>query len=542
MRRSGLVAGVLTLVLSASGCWLQPQLDAGNTNFVRGDPELTAATVVGLTELWSTDLTTSELVVGEVMAPVAINQDVYVAGVSFTEPIDAMAAALDLDTGTVRWTTPLDVAASLRADLYDPAWVGGNVLVPYVEADPAITGGGRFSIDAATGVPAAFGVGGGGHLAVADDRVVSQTVTVLRQPPPAVVTTVNWGPFNPVWGPTTAPLRTDYAVVGNRIAWTDDSTGATGYSASCGGGGNTTACLPDWRTVLGGGRVSSPTALGDDRVVYTDTSGTVSVLDMATGAVAWQADLGSLGARTPATVTPEVILVGTSDRRLVALPATGCGAATCAPLWSGTTDQTVTSVVAAGDVAYAATSEGSILAFDLAGCGATTCEPLARVSIGPAVSSPAARSSTTAACSPARPTVALWRSACRADLVSLVASRAPARGAGAYSPSARLTAVASSKQRSEMPPSSWLLMSMTTLFHTLDQLGWWLSFSAARATIVMKPKASTKLRSSTSRWSAPSVIPQPGMSARCCSTSSWVRRAMRPLSTPTDRPATHHPA
>lgn len=129
--------------------------------------------------------------------------------------------------------------------------------------------------------------------------------------------------------------------------------------------------------------MSNPTAVGDDQVVYTDSSGTVTVLEVATGTVAWRSDLGSVGASTQGTVTPELILVGTSDRRLVALPAGGCGAATCAPLWSGTTDQTVTSVVAAGDVAYAATSEGSILAFDLAGCGEPTCDPLARVSIGP---------------------------------------------------------------------------------------------------------------------------------------------------------------
>jgi outer membrane protein assembly factor BamB len=380
MRRYRLVAVVVPLVLTASGCWLQPRVEAGNTNFVALDPELSAATVGGLVQLWATDLTTAELVVGEVAAPLSINDDVYVAANSFTEPIDAMSAALDADTGTVRWSTPLDVPVSpFRADLYDPAWFEGDLLVPYVELDPAISAGGSFSVDPATGV-ATNAPFGGGHLAVVGDHLVSQTITVIRQPPPAMITRVDGPDFDPVWGATTAPLRQDYAVVGDRIAWVDGTGGASGYSAAC--GGQADPCFPDWRTPLGGGVVSSPTALGTEQVVYTDTSGRVYVLDMATGAIAWQADLGSQGALRQATVTPDAIVVGTSDGRVVALPASGCGGPTCPPLWRGAAGHAVTSVVVAGDVAYAATSDGSIVAFDMAGCAAAVCDPLVTVSVG----------------------------------------------------------------------------------------------------------------------------------------------------------------
>ena len=41
-----------------------------------------------------------------------------------------------------------------------------------------------------------------------------------------------------------------------------------------------------------------------------------------------------------------------------------------------------------------------------------------------------------------------------------------------YSPSALLMAAASSKQRSLIPPSAWLTMSITTRFHEFDQSGW----------------------------------------------------------------------
>ena len=70
---------------------------------------------------------------------------------------------------------------------------------------------------------------------------------------------------------------------------------------------------------------------------------------------------------------------------------------------------------------------------------------------------------------------------------------------------------------------------MTTRFHELDQSGWWSSFSASSATIAMNPKASTKLRNSISRCSAPSAMPQPGTSARRDSASSWVSLAMAPI-------------
>ena len=74
----------------------------------------------------------------------------------------------------------------------------------------------------------------------------------------------------------------------------------------------------------------------------------------------------------------------TSDGRLVALPAAGCGSATCAPLWEGAVGGPAQALVAAGDVAYVSTAAGTgdVAAFDLAGCGTTTCDPLVTVSVG----------------------------------------------------------------------------------------------------------------------------------------------------------------
>jgi nitrogen fixation NifU-like protein len=81
------------------------------------------------------------------------------------------------------------------------------------------------------------------------------------------------------------------------------------------------------------------------------------------------------------------------------------------------------------------------------------------------------------------------------------------------SPRAASIALASFTSRSVISPLSWLTRSMTTLFHELDQSGWWSAFSASRATIAMKPKASTKLANSSSRWSFPSTTLQSGRSS-----------------------------
>ena len=51
---------------------------------------------------------------------------------------------------------------------------------------------------------------------------------------------------------------------------------------------------------------------------------------------------------------------------------------------------------------------------------------------------------------------------------------------------------ASSKSYALMPPKSWVERSTTTLLYTLNHSGWWFMASAASATFVMKPNASTK--------------------------------------------------
>jgi outer membrane protein assembly factor BamB len=384
-RRIGHLAVVAAAVLALSGCWLQPRFTEGRTNYNAGEQALTAATVGSLTELWSTSIVSPGVTQAPVQAPVAFGDDIFVAATQFPLGAPGVAASLDADTGAVGWNTPLEIEFDSPVFVDDPAYHGGRVHIPF-SADLV---GGQFVLDPATGdVSQVSGIRRfPSDLAVVDGQLVTKTVAA---DPGFVGTQVTWSLFRPTVV-STGSVESDYAFVGDSIAWTDhisfteSGTSALGFSPQCPeppGIPRTTACLPDWTTDLSA-PPGSPTAVGDDAVVYPDSSGTVSVLDMATGAVQWQAELGAV-TLTQATVTPELILVGTSDGRLVALPAGGCGAPTCDPLWEGTLSAGARSVVGAGDVAYVTTAGGmgTIAAFDLAGCGAATCDPLVTVSAG----------------------------------------------------------------------------------------------------------------------------------------------------------------
>lgn len=62
--------------------------------------------------------------------------------------------------------------------------------------------------------------------------------------------------------------------------------------------------------------------------------------------------------------------------------------------------------------------------------------------------------------------------------------------------------------RSERPAHSWVLRVMWTLLYTLNHSGWWSSFSACRATLVMKPNALLK----SLKWNCLKIASRPSNS------------------------------
>ena len=391
MHKVGAMVGVAALALGATGCWMQPRLEPGRTNHSNQDAELTVATVADLELSWSTAVTDDPGTGFAAVAPVALNDRVYgVADVGDGGDFGFFAAAaFDAETGERTWTTVWeDITLAFPQRVDDPVLLGNRLIAPsytYVPIDgnDVTPGSATVGFDVATGEVTYGDRRHSADAAVVDGALVATSLDGPPFPPSVpvepTIAAIEGLAFRPVQAVTALPG--DYAIVGDRVAWSDGGTAALGFSSQCpprDGG-----CAPDWTTNLASS-VGNPTALGADQVVYTDAAGTLSVLDMATGAVAWQAAVGG-GTLTQATVSPSSILVGTQAGQLVVFPAEGCGAATCSPLWQGTVGGPARFVLSVGDVVFVATSQGTVAAFDASGCGAATCAPLATVDAGAAI-------------------------------------------------------------------------------------------------------------------------------------------------------------
>jgi outer membrane protein assembly factor BamB len=107
--------------------------------------------------------------------------------------------------------------------------------------------------------------------------------------------------------------------------------------------------------------------------------------------LAWQAQLGQLVDYSSPAVVNGVVYIGSTDGRLWAYPASGCGQALCTtPLWSSTSvAQIVDSPTVANGVVYVGSqtsptsNDGRLNAFSAAGCGSAVCSPLWQGIAGP---------------------------------------------------------------------------------------------------------------------------------------------------------------
>ncbi|HEX5946996.1 MAG TPA: PQQ-binding-like beta-propeller repeat protein, partial [Acidimicrobiales bacterium] len=398
-------AALAGMALGLSGCWLQPDFDAGNSNWNGGESELTTATVGELTQLWSS--TAIADTGSSVIDPVATGGGVYVTAGDGPEGTTPLAvAALETATGDLRWRTDLPGSGDQYAS--GIALDEGAVVVPFYTTGTGLygpwpVGGGRHDLVASTGAITSssttasqldIALWGG---AVITHRSAFPEVPIEPVPQLPGATMIHGGPFQPiiqedlsVFGPPRG--IGPFAVVADRIAWSD-GLDAQGFSAACPPRNTThgSGCGPDWSTDLGG-YPDAVAAVGVDGVAYTHADDGVvrmTVLDVVTGAVRWRAELGPgrYSAHAPLVVTDTTILVGV-DRQVVALPVDGCGATECAALWRTPEHENpdIVHVTAAADVAYVAASDGTIEAFPLAGCGAATCQPLATVDAGSEIS------------------------------------------------------------------------------------------------------------------------------------------------------------
>jgi outer membrane protein assembly factor BamB len=107
--------------------------------------------------------------------------------------------------------------------------------------------------------------------------------------------------------------------------------------------------------------------------------------------LSWQAQLGDIVDFSSPAVVGDVVYIGSSDGRLWAFPADGCGQPLCTtPLWSSTDlAQIIDSPTVANGIVYVGSqtsftnNDGKLNAFDANGCGQSVCAPLWQGLAGP---------------------------------------------------------------------------------------------------------------------------------------------------------------
>jgi PQQ-like domain len=388
------LAALAVLSLTASGCWLQRGFAPTRDRFVSGDVPITPANANQLVELWRTTGIGMSL-----REPVAIGDNVYLTA------SPSKVARLSASTGAVQYNrTLVDAAIGATAGAPSiPLYHDGELLVGWQSirqnGSDFFSTGGLARLVPATGEPIEPVVPNELNLST-DDMAVEGGQLVPQESSSSLVGLglfrayfqVTWRGIHATFpelvpAPTGGPSQ--FAIAGDHLAWEKLGTAAGWNGATCSTPlpnppAEGTYCLPDWQATLPA-NATGAAAVGTDAVVYGVGTNQIHVLDATTGSLLFTGTVpGSPASPLSApAVAGDTILVTTSDGRVAAFPASGCGAADCAPQWVttiGTTSGPAPTVV--GQVVFAATSN-TIVAVDLAGCGGpVVCPRLATYNVG----------------------------------------------------------------------------------------------------------------------------------------------------------------
>ena len=357
------------VVIGTPGCWLQPGAAAGRTHHAPWERSVTADTADDVVELWRSQMPTTSRGTGPVLAPVALDGVVYAADRA------GGLAAFDLASGAQRW----------GAEQY--LWGNGPVIGdPVVLLDshgllvPVTFSGANHqntSYYSQSGGHHLGVYGGGAPLAVIPGGWASvDSWAPDGEPPVAALDRADGRQLPSVTLGADGAIPA-YALAGEAVAWSEGADAVAFLGCTVAGPG----CTPSWRTPLGD-RPVGPAVVGTDAVAYVDVSGTVHVLDLATGALRFRGEAGS-AVSVPPAVANGTILVATDAGRLVAFPADGCGTSLCRPLWKASIGAApVTPPVAGAEAAYVARAGGGIAVFALTGCGSRRCDRLTVLQTG----------------------------------------------------------------------------------------------------------------------------------------------------------------
>jgi hypothetical protein len=376
--RSGLVVALASVLLS--GCWLQVGFDAGHTRHNDLEDQLTAANVATLAPTWSANLLEAA------SEPIVRGDRVYVTtGGRDAASGEARIAtrAYAIATGTPAWNRTFGTLCCGSPGIVytPPSFVGDELWTGWflVDSSPRPRGGYQSPVrlDPADGsiiaseayISTSAAVTAEGivaHTALSVGGSTSRSLVVRDATTKAIVWTAALpGSFTEV---PVAP-----AVVDGQIFVADRTSLSAFPAAGCGAA----TCTPTWTLDLGN-PLGSVVAARGGHDVFTVSGNDLVAVARTTGTVSWRTPLG---AAAPGLALAGGTLYAGAGTTLHAVPAAGCGAATCAVTWTAPLAAAASTAPAvAGGVVYVG-GDGAVGAFAAAGCGAATCPALASVTV-----------------------------------------------------------------------------------------------------------------------------------------------------------------
>lgn len=406
----------VSLILLAAACdWGMSGFGPARTGFSARENAITVANIATLTEAWNSGPGTVNT------GPVVGSGKVFVNSGPPPGSDVTSVNAFDVDaTPACRGS-----AASVCAPAWSHPFPTSNfirspfvVSAPSVDAGTVIVGATSLSssgvyaitsfIDAATGADrfGVFGRGGDGGSPAVDGDVMAASITDVAKPIPGPIWFDTLGVFDtktrtlkyiaavgpgalqvPTFARFSSPSISDevvYALAQDTL-FAYDARGVTNcgnYFFLAG-----PICLPLWSATMAhpGGYDSMP-AVANGLVYVPELDGHIEVFTAAgcgavTCASVWSGVAGSVHL-SPVAVTDSTLFAGSDDGRLYAFAAGGCGAATCQPTWRADLGAPAHTPSVAGSLLFIGSDSGALSAFKAAGCGGPTCTPLWSTAVG----------------------------------------------------------------------------------------------------------------------------------------------------------------
>lgn len=390
-RRIGVGFAALAVSVGAAGCWPAPAQGPDRAAYNSFETTLTAANVASLTEKWSASMDdaphdTEWIPSGQ---PVVGRGGVYVN--------DGSALyRFDIAGGARAWKVPLPSSPpGLIYEMGQPFVLDDQVVVGFGAVGDS-TGAGaewhNWRLNPTTGAKVADGPESGAVTGSRGSKLLTVAAqclegwgcgahyTIVDPSDPDAAADGLLGSHLTKYQP---PVLGASRVYHSNINALTQTSQVQAFPVS----GGTTAL---WTTPVEFNLLASGPVLSADGsrvyVVSLTFSGaaTLYALNAATGVVEWTGPLSVPATGTPALAEGRLYIPTTTG--IVVMDAAGCGDSTCAPLWSGSTESSVSGQPSvAGGVVYAGTHDGTVAAFDAAGCGTETCSAVWSDSIGSAI-------------------------------------------------------------------------------------------------------------------------------------------------------------